>query len=69
MVAMDGKTELKMSSFQAPKIRLLRSMSIQNEVMQVLSLGKSLDCIWGGGDDYLPLQFVLTVKTQYLHLV
>lgn len=46
---MDGKTELKMSSFQAPKIRLLRSMSIQNEVMQVLSLGKSLDCIWGGG--------------------
>ncbi|KAH9741592.1 Phytochromobilin:ferredoxin oxidoreductase [Citrus sinensis] len=36
LVAMDGKTELKMSSFQAPKIRLLRSMSIQNEVMQVL---------------------------------
>ncbi|KAL9458624.1 hypothetical protein AB3S75_007486 [Citrus x aurantiifolia] len=36
LVAMDGKTELQMSSFQAPKIRLLRSMSIQNEVMQVL---------------------------------
>ena len=43
---MDGKTELQMSSFQAPKIRLLRSMSIQNEVMQVFSLSKSLDCIW-----------------------
>ncbi|KAJ0083571.1 hypothetical protein Patl1_29431 [Pistacia atlantica] len=34
--AMDGKTELQMLSFQAPKIRLLRSMYIRNEVMQVL---------------------------------
>lgn len=32
---MDGKSELQMLSFQAPKIRLLRSMSIETEVMQV----------------------------------
>ncbi|XP_044478874.1 phytochromobilin:ferredoxin oxidoreductase, chloroplastic [Mangifera indica] len=36
LTAMDEKTELQMSSFQAPKIRLLRSMYIRNEVMQVL---------------------------------
>lgn len=36
MNAMDGKTELQMLSYVAPKIRLLRSMSIQNESMQVL---------------------------------
>ncbi|KAG8660301.1 phytochromobilin:ferredoxin oxidoreductase, chloroplastic isoform X1 [Manihot esculenta] len=36
MTAMDGRTELKMLSFQASKIRLLRSLSIENEAMQVL---------------------------------
>ncbi|XP_050284142.1 phytochromobilin:ferredoxin oxidoreductase, chloroplastic isoform X2 [Quercus robur] len=36
MISMDGKAELQMLSFQAPKIRLLRSMSIETEVMQVL---------------------------------
>ncbi|KAJ0803012.1 putative phytochromobilin:ferredoxin oxidoreductase [Helianthus annuus] len=37
--AVDGKTELKMCSFQAPKIRLLRSLSIeQSDGMQVLDL-------------------------------
>ncbi|KAF2311787.1 hypothetical protein GH714_026718 [Hevea brasiliensis] len=36
MTAIDGRTELKMLSFQAPKIRLLRSLSIENEAMQVL---------------------------------
>ncbi|KAK9273959.1 hypothetical protein L1049_018771 [Liquidambar formosana] len=37
MKAMDGKSELHMLSFQAPKIRLLRSMSIEGtEAMQVL---------------------------------
>ncbi|XP_050236919.1 phytochromobilin:ferredoxin oxidoreductase, chloroplastic isoform X2 [Mercurialis annua] len=36
MTAMDGVTELKMQSFQAPKIRFLRSLSIENEAMQVL---------------------------------
>lgn len=35
MISMDGKSELQMLSFQAPKIRLLRSMSIETEVMQV----------------------------------
>ncbi|KAI3804423.1 hypothetical protein L1987_25955 [Smallanthus sonchifolius] len=35
--AVDGKTELKMCSFHAPKIRLLRRLSIeQNDGMQVL---------------------------------
>ncbi|XAR60334.1 Phytochromobilin:ferredoxin oxidoreductase [Bertholletia excelsa] len=37
LVAMDAKTELRMSSFQAPKIRLLRSLFIEDdESMQVL---------------------------------
>ncbi|KAJ9537322.1 hypothetical protein OSB04_030055, partial [Centaurea solstitialis] len=37
--AMDGKTELRMCSFQAPKIRLLRSLSIEaTDGMQVLDL-------------------------------
>ncbi|XP_061958423.1 phytochromobilin:ferredoxin oxidoreductase, chloroplastic-like isoform X1 [Populus nigra] len=36
MTAMDGTTELQMLSFQAPKIRLLRSLSIENEAMQIL---------------------------------
>lgn len=40
LVAMDEKTELRMLSFQAPKIRLLRSLTIQgNEMMQVLDFG------------------------------
>ncbi|KVH91465.1 Ferredoxin-dependent bilin reductase [Cynara cardunculus var. scolymus] len=35
--AMDGKTELRMCSFQAPKIRLLRSLSIEaSDGIQVL---------------------------------
>ncbi|XP_076944161.1 phytochromobilin:ferredoxin oxidoreductase, chloroplastic-like [Bidens hawaiensis] len=35
--ALDGKTELKMCSYQAPKVRLLRSLSIeQSDGMQVL---------------------------------
>ncbi|KAG6682653.1 hypothetical protein I3842_13G153700 [Carya illinoinensis] len=34
--SMDGKTELQMLSFQASKIRLLRSLSIETEAMQVL---------------------------------
>ncbi|XP_010277610.2 PREDICTED: phytochromobilin:ferredoxin oxidoreductase, chloroplastic isoform X2 [Nelumbo nucifera] len=39
MKAMDGKTELQMLAFQAPKIRLLRSLSIEeSETMQVLDL-------------------------------
>lgn len=36
MIAMDGKTTLDMKSFESPKIRLLRSMSIEGETMQVL---------------------------------
>ena len=37
MMALDGKTKLEMASFQAPKIRLLRSLSIEeSEGMQVL---------------------------------
>jgi phytochromobilin:ferredoxin oxidoreductase len=32
---MDGTTELQMLSFQAPKMRLLRSLSIENEAIQV----------------------------------
>ncbi|XP_012088629.1 phytochromobilin:ferredoxin oxidoreductase, chloroplastic isoform X2 [Jatropha curcas] len=36
MTAMDGRTELKLLSFQSPKIRLLRSLSVENEAMQVL---------------------------------
>ncbi|KAK2973201.1 hypothetical protein RJ640_009831, partial [Escallonia rubra] len=37
LMAVDGKTELQMISFQAPKIRLLRSLSIEgSDGMQVL---------------------------------
>ncbi|GER39831.1 phytochromobilin:ferredoxin oxidoreductase [Striga asiatica] len=37
LTAMDGKTELHMHSFQSPKIRLLRSLSIEgSDGMQVL---------------------------------
>ncbi|KAK8545060.1 hypothetical protein V6N12_025913 [Hibiscus sabdariffa] len=36
MIAMDGRTRLEMSSFETPRIRLLRSMSIEGEAMQVL---------------------------------
>ena len=35
MNSIDGKSELQMLSFQAPKIRLLRSLSIETEAMQV----------------------------------
>ncbi|EXB68483.1 Phytochromobilin:ferredoxin oxidoreductase [Morus notabilis] len=36
MISTDGTVELQMRSFQAPKIRLLRSLSIERETMQVL---------------------------------
>ncbi|XP_059431253.1 phytochromobilin:ferredoxin oxidoreductase, chloroplastic-like [Corylus avellana] len=36
MNSIDGKSELQMLSFQAPKIRLLRSLCIETEAMQVL---------------------------------
>lgn len=36
MAAVDGKTELEMLAFEASKIRLLRSLSVENERMQVL---------------------------------
>lgn len=36
ITALDGKTKLEMQSFEAPRIRLLRSMSIEGEAMQVL---------------------------------
>ncbi|CAN0922489.1 Phytochromobilin:ferredoxin oxidoreductase, chloroplastic [Linum grandiflorum] len=36
LTAIDGRTQLQMLSFQSPKIRLLRSLSIENETMQVL---------------------------------
>lgn len=32
---MDGRVELQMQSFQASKIRLLRTLSIESEMMQV----------------------------------
>ena len=35
MTSIDGKVELQMLSFEAPKIRLLRSLSIETETMQV----------------------------------
>lgn len=35
MNSIDGKSELQMLSFQAPKIRLLRSLSIETDAMQV----------------------------------
>ncbi|KAI3461151.1 hypothetical protein Pfo_017814 [Paulownia fortunei] len=39
LAAMDGKTELQMHSFESPKIRLLRSLSIEGcDGMQVLDL-------------------------------
>lgn len=56
MVALDGKTELQCLSFQAPKIRLLRSLLIQNEDMQVLpvfSLSCEFCCVWGKKDRLL----------------
>ncbi|XVF04809.1 hypothetical protein REPUB_Repub05bG0117500 [Reevesia pubescens] len=36
MIALDGRTKLEMLSFEAPRIRLLRSMSIEGDAMQVL---------------------------------
>ncbi|XP_030506507.2 phytochromobilin:ferredoxin oxidoreductase, chloroplastic [Cannabis sativa] len=36
MMSTDGNVELQMGSFEAPKIRLLRSLSIETETMQVL---------------------------------
>ncbi|MFQ6651184.1 hypothetical protein Gotur_023054 [Gossypium turneri] len=36
VIAMDEQTRLEMLSFETPKIRLLRSMSIEGEAMQVL---------------------------------
>ncbi|KAF3432585.1 hypothetical protein FNV43_RR27325 [Rhamnella rubrinervis] len=36
MTSLDGKVELQMLSFEAPKIRLLRSLSIETETIQVL---------------------------------
>ena len=36
MTGLDGKTQLQMLAFKSPKIRLLRSMAIENETMQVL---------------------------------
>ncbi|KAM5584696.1 phytochromobilin:ferredoxin oxidoreductase, chloroplastic [Rosa sericea] len=36
MVSMDGNAELQMSSFKATKIRLLRSLCIETQTMQVL---------------------------------
>ncbi|PON75804.1 Ferredoxin-dependent bilin reductase [Parasponia andersonii] len=35
MISTDGNVELQMLSFEAPKIRLLRSLSIESETMQV----------------------------------
>ncbi|KAG7576572.1 Ferredoxin-dependent bilin reductase [Arabidopsis thaliana x Arabidopsis arenosa] len=35
MTGLDGKTELRMLAFKSSKIRLLRSMAIENETMQV----------------------------------
>ena len=37
MTGLDGKTQLQMLAFKSPKIRLLRSMAIENETIQVLS--------------------------------
>lgn len=39
MISTDGTVELQMQSFQAPKIRLLRSLRIESETMQVLDFG------------------------------
>ncbi|THF99657.1 hypothetical protein TEA_027373 [Camellia sinensis var. sinensis] len=40
-IPMDGKTELQILSFQAPKIRLLRSLCVEgNETMQILDRRK-----------------------------
>ncbi|OMP07563.1 Ferredoxin-dependent bilin reductase [Corchorus olitorius] len=36
MTAVDGQTKIEMLSFEAPKIRLLRSMMIEGNAMQVL---------------------------------
>ncbi|KAJ8751238.1 hypothetical protein K2173_016419 [Erythroxylum novogranatense] len=36
LTSRDGRTELQMLSFQAPKIRHLRTLSVENESMQVL---------------------------------
>lgn len=37
MIATEEQTRLEMLSFETPRIRLLRSMSIEGEAMQVLS--------------------------------
>lgn len=50
MVSIDKKAKLEMLSFRAPKIRLLRSLNIESETMQVLLhisilLGRTLDAL------------------------
>ncbi|XP_022756202.1 phytochromobilin:ferredoxin oxidoreductase, chloroplastic isoform X2 [Durio zibethinus] len=42
MIALDGKTRLEMLSFDTSRIRLLRSMSIEGEAMQLLPWGGKL---------------------------
>lgn len=44
MISTDGNVELQMLSFEAPKIRLLRSLSIESQTMQVV-LFNLLICI------------------------
>lgn len=44
MNSTDANVELQMQSFEAPKIRLLRSLSIETETMQV-RLSNLLGCI------------------------
>ncbi|PON97650.1 Ferredoxin-dependent bilin reductase [Trema orientale] len=41
MISTDGNVELQMLSFEAPKIRLLRSLSIESETMQVKDAPRS----------------------------
>ncbi|GJZ92768.1 phytochromobilin:ferredoxin oxidoreductase, chloroplastic [Tanacetum coccineum] len=65
--AVDGKTELKMCSFQAPKIRLLRSLFIESsDGMQVLDLA-----IFPEAEYDLPIfcaNFFTTVNTNIVVL-
>lgn len=42
MISLDKKVKLEMLSFQAPKIRLLRSFHIESETMQVLFYNSTL---------------------------
>ncbi|RVW54231.1 hypothetical protein CK203_080140 [Vitis vinifera] len=68
MMAMDGKAKLQMVSFQAPKIRLLRNLSIEaSEGMQVYPNYQANPILnmmpgWFGNSDVILMNVLIVEK-------